>query len=272
MGEYYYLIASLPELNKDLKSTKSIDINAIKDLIERNLSVPDLKIFNALLFQNDNRNLLQIIFHKYYDINYSRFLFPSSIPVKTLQSFRRNHSFLPDYMIDFLQNESGGFGTTSPKAIELALRKYFLEYVQQLNSDFLLFYYEWQYRLQKIVSELNFRNYKYLEPHENHDLDSLGAIPTSINSIDKNRVVAEIAPLIEQNIYAEIEKKIDSYYWEFSENWTIPFSSEAVFAYTVKLLRASRWTNISSDPDDVERQFVSIIESLKSKHSISLSR
>ncbi|MDX1628752.1 MAG: DUF2764 family protein [Fulvivirga sp.] len=246
--------------------SKLLHIGEITDLIERNLTPEDLKIYRCLLFQNDNRNLLHLIFHEYHGLSYERLHYPAIIPIKTLKSYKRKATDLPDYMVEFLQDNAGVFSTYSPKDIELKLRAYFLDFVRKQQSKFLQHYYEWQYQLESVLAEINQRNYTFLKEEENDDLDYLGMVPPGLSLIDKSLIIGDLTPLIEAQNYSDIEQKTDEYYWDFADHWRTPFSAEAVFAYTIRLLRIARWSTIPSDSDKSQAQFESIINSLKSKH------
>ena len=261
---YYYLISSLPRIEVDYDSNVSLNFIELYDLIERNLTTEDRKTYHALLYQNDNRNLLNLIFHEYHDLEYKYVYEPTVIPYKTLQGYRRNLSGLPDYMIFFLQDNAGIFSSYSLTDIELKLRKYFMEYVRSLNSDFLIQYYEWQYRLEEILSDINRRKHTFLNPRGIHDIDYLGDSPT-IHQVDKKQLTGDLTPLIEEEDYTAIEKVVDQYYWDFADSWTDIFSSNAVFSYVVKLLRLSRWSGIPTDPDEVEDQFLQLLYEFKTK-------
>jgi len=267
---YYYLIASLPDLTLDHDQTKHLKFGEILDLIERNLSDEDIGIYRCLLYQNDNRNLLHLIFHEYHDFSFTRFQYPADISLKILKAYRSDKSELPEYMVDFLNDQSGSFTSFSHVEIELLLRKYFLEYISRQNSKFLQSYFEWQFVLEKTLAQLNQSKYSFLKPTDNRDANHLDQKGNGYSFMDTKELINEILPLIEQREYASIEKKVDRYYWEFADRWTDRFSSEAVFAYTVKLLRLAFWRPIPSKPQAVEQHFNTLIEDIHSNDRLKI--
>lgn len=260
--QYYYLISSLPVVNIN-PDDNSLDLNELYDLIQRNLSEKDLLIYQAILYQNDNRNLLSLIFREYQHIEFDYIYKPSVIPFKSLLSYRRNLSVLPDYMILFLQDNAGIFSSISLTDIELKLRKYFMEYIRTLNSEFLLQYYEWQYHLEETISTINQQKFNFLNPRGSHDTDFLSTCSMKFHQVDKNEISAELSPLMEELRFSDIERTVDRFYWEFAESWSDVFSENRVFSYVVKLLRLSRWSDISKDPGEVMGEFKRLLEKIK---------
>ena len=61
---YYYLIAGLPDLEPGM-DTRKIDFKGVVATIQRNLAPRDERQFRYLLYPNDNRNLLNTLWHKY---------------------------------------------------------------------------------------------------------------------------------------------------------------------------------------------------------------
>jgi len=260
---YYYLVAALPELTLDHDQSRQLKFGEIMDLIERNLKDEDLDVYKCLLFQNDNRNLLHLIFHEFHGFSFTRFQYPSYIPIKVLKNYRNDKSELPEYMIDFLTDQSGSFSSMSHVDIELLLRKYFLAYVNSKASIFLQSYYEWLFNLERILADLNQSKYDFLPTTDNQDAIHIEQKGNSYSFINYKELINEITPFIEQRRYGEIENTLDTYYWQFAERWTDRFSSNAVFAYTIKLLRLAFWRPISSEPEDIEKHFRSLIDSIQ---------
>jgi hypothetical protein len=262
---YYYLISALPKLKINAEDN-SFDLDEVYDLIQRNLSEKDVKIYEAILYQNDNRNLLSIIFREYHQLEFDYIYYPSVVPFESLSNYRRSSSGLPDYMTFFLQDNAGIFSSSSLTDIELKLRRYFLEYVISLNSDFLLQYYKWQYHFEETVSAINQQRVDFLNPRGSHDTDFLNATSANLIKVDKNKLSAELLPLKDEYKLSEIEKMVDRFYWEFTESWSSGFSSNAVFSYVVKLLRLTRWTDISTDPKKVMDEFDWALGKVKNTH------
>ncbi len=233
------------------------------DLIERNLTDEDLAIYQCLIYPNDNRNLLHQIFHEYHQLEPPDYKWPAVIPEEMMRNYRRNYSFLPDYMQQFLLDNSGVFGSFTLTDIELKLRGYFYDFINRQQSDFLTLFYEWQYRLEQTVAEFNQGQVDFLSGGESQDLDNLNPMTVQTVALDRKELLSELDPLVERGKYASIEKLIDTYYWEFGEYWTDTFSSNAVFSYTIRLLRMVRWQQATTDIDLNRKDFLTVVEKVK---------
>jgi len=266
MGSYYYLISSLPDIRPEASENKNVDVFELFELIRRNLSKQDLAIYECLLYQHDNRNLLHHIFHEYHHLRVPDYIRPSVIPESVLKNYRRNFSYLPGYMIEFLLDNAGVFGSYSMEDIELKLRSYFFEFVRQQQAEFLTLYYEWQYQLEHVLAEFNQQNFAFLNDINNNDLENLEPLPVRLVSFDHKKLTNDLKPFIENGQYAAVEKLIDTYYWEFGDYWADTFSSNAVFSYTIKLLRLVRWTHASTNTEEKREQFLSLLHQVKSGH------
>ena len=259
---YYYLIASLPELDIENEGNNALDINEIIDMIHRNLTDEDLVIFQALLYQNDNRNLLNVIFKEYHDLAVRHHNSPSVFPRDIIEGYRRNIPLLPDYMIDFLQDNAGIFSTFSLADIELKLRSYFMNFIEKLDSEFLLQYYQWQYDLEKIVAEMNERKYDFLNAPK-YDATYSDMVPVMVHSLDKKQVYSDLQPLMNTHQYIEMERKIDAYYWAFADSWFDVFTVNAALSYTVKLLRTAMWSSVPKEEEAIKEAFFPLLNDLK---------
>lgn len=263
MAEYYYLISSLPKLQPNLSELRGIDVMDLFDLIERNLTKEDRVIYQCLIYQHDNRNLLHQIFNEYHHLEVPEYKQPSVISETIMKNYRRNYSFLPDYMIQFLLDNAGVFGSYTPADIELKLRNYFFDFISREQSEFLVTYYEWQYRLEQTLAEFSQKHFDFLPNSE--ILDSNYPVPITVKTavLDREKLLSELKPLIDSGKYAGVEKLIDTYYWEFGEYWTDTFSSNAVFSYTIKLLRTVRWQHAITDTELKKKRILSIVEHVK---------
>mgnify|MGYP006270512517 FL=1 len=255
---YYYLISSLPVIPEDFNAGISESIEDLFDLIERNLTQKDKEYFRALLYQNDNRNFLNLIFSEYHDFNSYFFRTPSVLSEDDLRSYRRNKSVLPGYMIDFLLDNSGVLGSYSLTDIEMKFRRYFVEYIDNLQSDFIKGYYEWQQHLKSTIAEVNQNKYPALPMADMMQFDFGGARST-YSPIDKE-LKKEFREMIESHNYIGLEQKVDSLYWDFANEQSEIFNTDAVLAYVIVLLRLSRWEQVTESTDE---DFNRLVDDLK---------
>jgi hypothetical protein len=256
---YYYLISSLPTIPRDYQVNGSIDLPEIFDMIERNLTEEDREYYYAMLYQNDNRNLLNLIFAEYHDFRGEYFYQPSVLTIEELRAYRRNRSALPGYMIDFLVDNSGVFGSYSLTDIEVKFRRYFIEYLDQLNCDFVKRYYQWQQKLKSIVAEVNQSSYTAMNRADVLLYDF--GVSRNPYSTDYKQLKNELKDLIQSQDYVALERKIDRLYWDFAASHSGIFTIEAVLAYVALLLRLSRWLRLT--PEDHQNAFEKLVDDLK---------
>ncbi|MEO9476740.1 MAG: DUF2764 family protein [Cyclobacteriaceae bacterium] len=265
--KYFYLISSLSNIEIEDKAFSQDYLNELIELIGRNLSEEDLPIYQALLAPGDNQNLLYVLFREYHDFEIARFKSPASISTDILENYRRNYAFLPDYMINYLDEYSGSFATLSLREMEQYLDEYFHEHIIKLADPFLSTYYQWRIKLKRVIADLNARSYPFL--HTRNDVDERPFYDTKTlhGLTDFEDISNQMLPLIESNDLEAIETKVNSYYWEFANCWQQSFSAEQVFAYLVKIMRLHRWRGFVSKGGDAKMKFEKLIMDLKEKES-----
>lgn len=263
MASYYYLISSLPELQPDPAENRSTDIVELLDLIQRNLEPADRQIYQCLLYQQDNRNLLHEIFGEYHGLAIPAYSFPAVFAEKTIRNYRRNLPYLPEYMIEFLQDNAGLFSSFSMTDIESRLRASFFSFISKQGSEFLIRFYEWQYQLEKTLAEFHQRTFDFLNDGESLDLDHLEPLPAELEPIDGKQLKNDLAPLIAAGNLEAVERLVDQYYYDFADRQSEIFSAEAVFSYTIKLIRLARWQRATRQPEETRKQFLRVVEQVK---------
>ncbi len=265
--KYYYLISSLPVLQLDATSISQEELDGIIELINQNLTTEDHAISQYLLYEGDNQNLLHILFREYHEFETHSFNHHSSIPIEILENYRREYKSLPDYMINYLNNHSDSFSSLSLREMENLLNQYFYEALVKLDSLFISTFYLWKFMLNQTIAMLNLKNYPFLKTRsEVAEPDFLQV--TTLHSIRSFEDIAnQLMPLIEENNLEAIERKVNSYYWEFADCWQEPFASEQVFAYMLKLIRLYRWRGLSSERDSTKSNFEKLIKELKETSS-----
>ena len=263
---YYYLKASLPEIQLGAEPGL-FDFKSVFSLIETNLKPEDRKVYEAIILQNDNRNFLNILFNEYFELEYENEHRPSYLHIEWLEDYRRHMGELPDYMLAFLKEHSGFFSTYTLTEIELRLRAYFMDYIKSLDSMFLLYYYDWQYQLKELLSEINVGQFPFLKPRGIYDVDYLRPVKAINIQLDKQKIQTDLLPLLTVEDYTGLERQIDEYYWEFAESWPDDFSAYSIWAYVVKLLRIARWAMLFDGEHQDKAAFESLLQGLKDNNS-----
>lgn len=153
MGSYYYLISGLPEVKLSDSKVK-YDINEITQNILSNLSDKDIKLFNYFIYQNDNKNLVNVIaLSKGLFSPYSVHLEPSIFSKEEIQKYV-NLSNLPNYMVKFLEDNKNT-EWENIRHIENSLLSLYYEEMVQTGNAFIREYALFMRNLKNILAALN---------------------------------------------------------------------------------------------------------------------
>ena len=153
MGSYYYLISGLPEVKLSDSKVK-YDINEITQNILSNLSDKDIKLFNYFIYQNDNKNLVNAIaLSKGLFSPYNIHLEPSIFSKEEIQKYA-NLSNLPNYMVEFLEDNKNT-EWENIRHIENSLLSLYYEEMIQTGNAFIREYALFMRNLKNILAALN---------------------------------------------------------------------------------------------------------------------
>ena len=153
MGSYYYLISGLPEV-KLSDSKAKYDINEITQNILSGLSSKDAKLFNYFIYQNDNKNLVNAIaLSKGLFSPYFVHLEPSIFSKEEIQKYA-NLSNLPNYMVEFLEDNKNT-EWENIRHIENSLLSLYYEEMIQTGNAFIREYALFMRNLKNILAALN---------------------------------------------------------------------------------------------------------------------
>ncbi len=240
--KYYYLLATLPDLDStDIRELSSIDYEEVFDLIARNLTPADREIYHFILYPNDIRNILGRLYHHYDHKPLPPLHYPSVLDEEEIADAFQNPVHLPDFMFEFISAYRGA--RSSDTLPDVWIYSLFYEAVQKTANPFLIEYFEWKYGLEDTLAHLNRLHF----PIEIADPLPMTDAVVKSPVIDKKELQAALAPLLDNHQYVKFEKKVDNIYRSFYEHWRTGYAAESVWAYTVLLLRLSRWQYINKE-------------------------
>lgn len=252
---YYYLIAGLPTLTPEVEPGQ-IEFEKTFELIQRNLSDQDLKYYRFLLYPNDIRNLLSVLFKEYYDLTPLPFSTPSVFAADDISEYRFSRRNFPDFMNDFLVQNEDRFPAMTIAEMEMLLMNSFYEEISKLGNDFIRDYFEFYQRLKGIIAAFNYNAQGFLSKPDVEGADRLiGQIgpsrsPTS-TILKEHAYVEELIEQFSSDDPEEMERFTDRIIWDYLEDQPKgSFSAEEVFAYTIKLLMKQRWSRLAQDQGD----------------------
>jgi len=246
---YYYLIAGLPDLSLD-EDLPKIDVEEVIDTIQRNLSSLDEASFRYLLYTNDNRNFLNVLFHEYYNFPTSTFLAPATLAESVLQDYRRQQSEFPSYLCEFIRIHEDQFSSLSPRELEEILWVMFYEEAEQ-QAPFIANYFRFDRQIKEMAAIYNSVNYSFLPQPTTVGGKESGAIgrgktvPTAW--LREYPYLESLGEVIATKRPDRIEKFMDRIRWDYLEDISGYFGCEQVFAYALKLLIVVRWQQMSPE-------------------------
>jgi len=272
---YYYLISSLPELSPETDTSK-LEFDELFDSINRNLSKQDADLLKYLIYPNDLHNLLVVLSKEHQNRSSVDFKSPSVLEPEEVESYKKNRANFPDFMNFFLSENEDRLSVMSRREMEDAMQERFFEEVLELNNAFLSGYYKFNRILKSIVAAYNFNTYDFLSSPNIHDVDRLilqigpGKSPSA--SVLKDYAFLEkLITALSENKPEKTERLIDRILWDFlDETKAEPFSSEIVFAYTIKLLLLKRWHRIEQESKAYDELLKTIINKNTSEKSLML--
>lgn len=252
--KYYYLIATLPDLT--LEETKAkVDFEETIETIRRNLEKEDEKLFQFLLFPNDHRNLLNIIFSQYHQLDLPPFESPSIFDKEVLQEYAHRPYELPAHISDFIVTLQERFAGMSMAEMENQLLERFYQHIADLDDEFIRDYFGFERALRSILAGLNRGLYKLIQGVETIEIDRISERLAQEGA--GATLLAKTYPFIEKLGQAiaskdpsHIEKTVDEIKWDYIDDASNDFfGRQQVFGYVLKLLMVKRWTGLREQED-----------------------
>jgi Protein of unknown function (DUF2764). len=277
MSKYYYLIASLPELNLE-DSKLSFTIADFKEELYENLSGSDKKLIDLFYLKFDNENLLHLLKNKEAEIdprgNYTAeelLNLISAVKAEEKISSKDFPSYMPVFISDYFKESS--LEEDSSMLSEDKLAALYYEYGMKCSNEFISSWFKFNFIINNVLIALTARKYKMdIAPYIVGNMEVTDALKTSgardfgltneIDFFDQIVKISEIDELLER------EWKLDFLRWDWMEDATFfnYFGVECVFAYLIKLEMIERW--ISLDKEKGKELFREIIDALKDEVQI----
>ena len=252
---YYYLISSLPDISLQTEANE-IDFNETFDSIKRNLSKADRQLLRYLIYPNDIKNLISTIAHNYHDVPLAPFKTPAIFNQEEIKNFKLIRRNFPDFINSFLADNEDRLNNMSLRNIENALLDRFYSKVISLQSRFLTNYYQFVRALKALIAAFNYNSYSFLSQPYIPDADRLilqvgpDRAPSAL-VIKDYHYLEELIVVLSKQQPEETEHFIDTVIWNYlDETINDTFSSEAVFAYAIKLQISQRKVAMKSQSSD----------------------
>lgn len=247
-GNYYCLIAGLPEITPDDKKL-SLSVQELRTYLNDYLTKEEIETINLFFYPNDNAQLIRLLQKQEAD--------PSLQTVFTASQLEDEISdpmFVPSYMKEYLLDLQKEDREAANRLPEVELSERYWNFMLSQKNKLVRKYSEFSLNLKNLITALNCRKY-HLEIEKEVIGDSYFTeqLKTSrakdFELSDEYPYVDKMLALFEKDNTAEREYKIDMLYWEFLDEMTEHkyFTFDNIIAFTLKLMILERWSKMTTE-------------------------
>ncbi len=273
MSQYYYLIASLPDLS--LEDNKlNYTVASFKEELYDSLTEKDKPLIDLFYLQYDNANVLRLLKDKEAEID-PRGKYTAEELNEYIAVVQEGGEVNPDIFPFYLSSFVAAYFEASEENIlwEDKLAAYYYDYGMKCENKFISDWFAFNLNINNILVALTARKYKWeVAPLIVGDTPVADALRTSsarefglsteVDYLEDLIKITETPELIDR------EKRVDTLRWNWLEDATFfnYFTVERLFAFLVKLEMIERW--IALDKEKGNQLFRSMIDSLKNNVQI----
>lgn len=275
MGNYYYLIAGLPDLT--LEDHKlNFTTATFKEELYSQLTAKDKRLIDLFYLKFDNANLLKLLNNKEAQID-ERGNFTSDELLRIITEVKNDNRVekkeCPEYIITFLHEYFSNEAPNNGYEQENQLTTLYYSHAMRCRNKFVAAWFSFNLTVNNILLALIARKYK-LEIANNligqgevvESLSTSGAkdfgLTIELPFFDDLQKIADVEDLLER------EKRIDQLKWKWIEEHTFfnYFSVEKLFAFLLMIEMVERW--LALDKERGRELFRDIVDTLKNEMSI----
>lgn len=256
MGQYFYLISGLPELQLDDQKLK-LTLAEFKSELTDHLSAKDLQVVSYFFMQFDNQNLLKVLNDREAEIdplgNISHddlkdllLLFRETDTPKHPANLGYFNAFVPAYHSE--EHVMPGMSWADQ------LTSLYYDYALRCKNEFVADWYAFNLNITNVMAALNCMRFGYDREKAIVGTDAISEAIRTSNSRDfgisaEFPEVEEVIRIAEDDDIYERERKIDLMKWNWLEEkgFFHYFDVEHVFVYLVRLQMLSRWVQLEKE-------------------------
>lgn len=247
-GNYYCLIAGLPEISPDDKKL-SLSVQELRTYLNDYLTKEETEIVNLFFYPNDNIQILRLLQNQEADPNLQ-----SVFTISQLENEIEDPMFVPSYIKEYLTDLHKEDKETSKRLPDVELSERYWKFMLSQKEKFVKKYAEFSLNIKNLITALNCRKY-HLDIEKEVICDTFFSqqLKTSkakdFELADDYPYVDKILNLFDKGNTAEREYKIDMLYWEFLDELTENkyFTFDNVLAFTLKLMILERWSKMTTE-------------------------
>ena len=256
MGQYYYLISGLPELQHDDQKLK-LTLAEFKTELLEHLSEADLKVIRYFFIQFDNANLLRFLDNDEAELdplgNLSRENW-QDILLLFNESDEPVYKGMPDYLKKFVPAYRQEKPLYPNMSWDDQLTSLFFDYAISCKNEFISEWYSYNLNITNILTAMNCIKYGFDRESSIVGSGELAEAIRFSNSRDFGIApvfpeVEEVLRLAEESDLYERERKIDLMKWNWLEEkgFFHYFDIEHVFVYLIRLQMLARWVRLEKE-------------------------
>ncbi len=247
-GNYYCLIAGLPEISPDDKKL-SLSVQELRTYLNDYLTKKETDIINLFFYPNDNAQILRLLQKQEADPNLQTVFTASQ-----LEDEIQDPMFVPSYIKEYLLDIQKEDREVSNRLPEVELSERYWNFMLSQKEKLVRKYAEFSLNIRNLITALNCRKYHLdIEKEVIGDSYFVNQLKTSrakdFELSDDYPYVDKVLALFEKDNTAEREYRIDMLYWEFLDEMTgyKYFTFDNVIAFMLKLMILERWSKMTTE-------------------------
>lgn len=270
MGNYYYLVAGLPELQTDGQKLKHTLIELKEELV-KSLSDSDMTMINYFFMQYDNRNVLKLLSDIEADTDERGTISKEEI-TEFIVNYKKQESDISKKLYSYLKHFITSFISEEPVFTELnwedQLTTLYYDYAIKCKNEFIASWFEFNLILTNVLVANNCLKY---------GIDRNKAIIGHSEIIDSIRIsnakdfgistifpeIDEMVRIAEEPDFYERERKIEILKWNWLEDkgFFHFFDMEYLFIYLLKVEMLQRWVILAkASGGEIFREMISKLQ------------
>lgn len=270
MGNYYYLIAGLPELQTDGQKLKHTLIE-LKEELARSLSASDMAMINYFFMQYDNQNVLKLLSDIEAETDERGTISKEEI-IEFISNYKKKEADTSKKLYRYLKHFITSHISDEPVLPELNLEdkltSLFYEHALKCKNEFIASWFEFNLILTNVLVATNCIKYG-IDRHK-AIIGHSEIIDSIRNSNAKDFGISTILPEIDEMVriaeepdFYERERKIELLKWNWLEDkgFFHFFDMEYLFIYLLKVEMLQRWITLAkSSGSDIFREMISKLQ------------
>ena len=247
-GNYYCLIAGLPEISPDDKKL-SLSVQDLRTYLNDYLTKKETDIINLFFYPNDNAQILRLLQKQEPDPNLQTVFTASQ-----LEDEIQDPMFVPSYIKEYLLDLQKEDREVSDRLPEVEISERYWNFMLSQKEKLVKKYAEFSLNIRNLITALNCRKYHLdIEKEVIGDSYFVNQLKTSrakdFELSDDYPYVDKVLALFEKDNTAEREYRIDMLYWEFLDEMTgyKYFTFDNVIAFMLKLMILERWSKMTTE-------------------------